>query len=98
MTMKCDGLNEAAPECYLEITPSDAQGIGVADGDMVEVKSRRGAITVKARVCDATEDGTVFLPFHYAQAAANKLTNTALDPIAAIPELKVCAVSVSRAA
>jgi formate dehydrogenase alpha subunit len=98
MTMKSDGLNKAAPECYLEITPADAKGLGVADGEMVEVKSRRGAITVKARVCDATEDGTVFLPFHYAKAAANKLTNTALDPIAAIPELKVCAVSISKTA
>ena len=98
MTMKTDGLNERSPESFVEITHSDAQGIGIADGDQVTIASRRGEINVRVRVSRMAVDGTVFIPFHFAEAAANKLTNAALDPISGIPEYKVCAVKVSKAA
>ena len=62
-----------------------------------KVRSRRGEIKVRAKVSDKAVDGTVFVPFHYAEGAANELTNTALDPVAMIPELKVCAVRIERA-
>jgi formate dehydrogenase major subunit/formate dehydrogenase alpha subunit len=96
MTMKTDGLNERAPESFVEITRGDAQGLGISDGDQVTIASRRGSIQAKARISRKAVDGTVFIPFHFAQGAANKLTNAALDPICGIPELKVCAVKLSK--
>jgi formate dehydrogenase alpha subunit len=98
MTMKSEGLMDRAPESFLEISLRDARIHGIADGDRVTVTSRRGTISLVARVSPQAVDGTVFIPFHYAQAAANQLTNAALDPIAGIPEYKVCAVRIARAA
>jgi formate dehydrogenase major subunit len=66
----------------------------VAPGQRLRVRSRRGAIELVARADEATPDDTVFIPFAYAEAAANLLTNPALDPIAKIAEVKYCAVSV----
>ena len=96
MTMKTDGLNERSPESFVEITRGDAQGLGLSDGDQVTIASRRGSIQAKVRISRKAVDGTVFIPFHFAQGAANKLTNAALDPICGIPELKVCAVKLSK--
>ena len=67
------------------------------DGEYVNVTSRRGTIKTKALVTDKVEIGSVFIPFHFAEAAANVLTNPVLDPIAKIPELKVCAVKLEKA-
>ncbi len=96
MTMKTDGLNERAPESFVEITRGDAQGMGVDEGERVTVTSRRGEIQARVQISRKAVDGTVFIPFHFAQAAANRLTNAALDPIAGIPEFKVCAVKLSK--
>ncbi len=98
MTRKTDGLNERAPESFVEMSRADADKYGLADGDRVKVASRRGEIEVLLSVSDKAVDGTVFIPFHYAEAAANRLTNSALDPVSKIPELKVCAVRISKAA
>ena len=98
MTMKTDGLNDQAPECFVEITSSDAGKLGLSEGNKVDVASRRGKITAVIKVSDKAVDGTVFIPFHFALAAANRLTNAALDPVSKIPELKVCAVRLSKAA
>jgi formate dehydrogenase major subunit/formate dehydrogenase alpha subunit len=98
MTMKTGGLNEIAPECFVEISPADARASGVQDGNLVTIASRRGRIRARIRVSPKAVAGTVFLPFHYAQAAANRLTNGALDPVCGIPELKVCAVKIEAAA
>ncbi len=98
MTMKTAGLNEIAPESFVEISPADAANLGVEDGTMVEIASRRGQISAKVKISLKAVDGTVFIPFHYAQAAANKLTNAALDPVSGIPEFKVCAVKLTTAA
>lgn len=97
MTMKSDGLNERSPESFVEITRHDAQRLDLADGDRVTVASRRGSI--QARVCISRKavDGTVFIPFHFVEGAANKLTHAALDPVCGIPELKVCAVKLFKA-
>jgi formate dehydrogenase major subunit len=96
MTMKSEGLNDLAPESFVEISVGDASKYGLGDGETVKLSSRRGEIKVKARISDKAVDGTVFVPFHYAEAAANELTNTALDPVAMIPEYKVCAVRVEK--
>jgi len=68
----------------------------VKDGEMVEVTSRRGKIQAKAKVTEKSDDGVVFMSFHFHEAAANLLTNAALDPVAKIPEYKVCAVKVKK--
>jgi formate dehydrogenase major subunit/formate dehydrogenase alpha subunit len=98
MTMKTGGLNEIAPECFVEISPQDAQRFTIKDGALVGIASRRGRIQVRVKISPKAVQGTVFLPFHYAQAAANRLTNAALDPICGIPEFKVCAVKLEKAA
>ena len=96
MTMKTPGLNERAPACFVEISREDAAVYGVGEGDMLRVRSRRGEIEAAAKVSEMAVKGTVFIPFHYAAAAANRLTHAALDPIAKIPELKVCAVAIEK--
>jgi predicted molibdopterin-dependent oxidoreductase YjgC len=98
MTMKSEGLMDRAPECFVEIHPSDAKNLGVAEGTRVTVTSRRGSIEAVARVSPRVRPGMIFIPFHYAQAAANRLTNARLDPISGIPEFKVCAVKLAKAA
>ncbi|HUU55622.1 MAG TPA: molybdopterin dinucleotide binding domain-containing protein, partial [Armatimonadota bacterium] len=82
----------------IEINPADAEKLGLADGDMVEVASRRGKIEIAAKLTDRVTPGTVFLAFHFKEAPANRLTIAALDPVAKIPEFKVCAVRLSPAA
>ena len=96
MTRKTDGLNEQAPGSYVEISATDAQKYSLNNGDTATVSSRRGSIQVKVLCSDKAVDGTVFIPFHFAEAAANILTNAALDPVSGIPEYKVCAVSLSK--
>ena len=96
MTMKSDGLNEMAPECFVEISKQDAESYGLTDGEPVRIGSRRGEIEARTKISDKAVSGTVFIPFHYAKAAVNRLTHAALDPVAGIPEYKVCAVRISK--
>jgi formate dehydrogenase alpha subunit len=98
MTMKTPGLNERAPGSFVEIAATDAQALGLEDGAEAMIASRRGEIRARIQVSAKAVPGTVFIPFHYAQAAANRLTNAALDPVCGIPEFKVCAVRLSKAA
>jgi len=98
MTMKSDGLNQLSPDCFVEISPNDAAGLDMVDGEMVNVFSRRGKIKARLNVSAKAVDGTIFIPFHFAKAAANRLTNAQLDPIAKIPEFKVCAITIKKAA
>jgi len=87
-------LNEAYPEARVEIHPADADIHGIRNGDPLRVTSRRGEVILRATVTEKTTVGVVFIPFHFAEAAANLLTNDALDPQAKIPEFKACAVQV----
>jgi formate dehydrogenase alpha subunit len=98
MTMKTGGLNEMAPACFAEIAAEDARTLGLEDGVAVRVSSRRGSIRAQVKISPKAVRGTVFLPFHYAAAAANRLTHAALDPVCGIPEFKVCAVRLAKAA
>jgi len=97
MTMKTQGLNELAPECFVEISAEDALALGISNEDGLKIVSRRGDIQAKAKISEKAVKGTVFIPFHYAKAAVNRLTNAALDPVARIPEYKVCAVRLAKA-
>jgi predicted molibdopterin-dependent oxidoreductase YjgC len=96
MTRKVKGLNIIRGEELVEINPSDASALDIADGEMVKVTSRRGEVVTKARVTEASPVGVVTMDFHFAESPANVLTNPALDPVAKIPELKVCAVRVEK--
>jgi predicted molibdopterin-dependent oxidoreductase YjgC len=97
MTRRSKKLNSEVPEAYIEIHPDDAQRIGLNGGRRVRVVSRRGEIVLGARITKRIKSGIVFIPFHFAEAAANALTNSAVDPVAKIPEYKVCAVRVEPA-
>ena len=94
MSRRSEGLDAIYPEAVVEINTKDASMLGIAEGDMVKVASRRGEIQAKALVSATTEPGVVFMAWHFAEAAANKLTIAALDPVGKIPEFKVCAVKV----
>jgi predicted molibdopterin-dependent oxidoreductase YjgC len=96
MTRRVPGLEQIAPEERVELNPDDAAKLGVGDGDWLHISSRRGHVDARAWVTDRVGNGVVFMTFHYAEALTNALTNTAVDPIAKIPELKVCAVKVEK--
>ena len=93
---RVSALDQMWPECTVELHPKDAERLGIADGEWVEVSSRRGSITARALVTGRSPRGMVFVPFHFAEAAANVLTDNRLDARAKIPDYKVCAVRVGR--
>jgi predicted molibdopterin-dependent oxidoreductase YjgC len=97
MSRRAYTLDNVYPTGMVEIHPQDAEKLGIADGDKVQVKSRRGVVELPATVLDKTAPGTVFIAFHFKEAPANRLTIAALDPQAKIPEFKVCAVKVGKA-
>ncbi len=96
MTGRVEGLNQLAPSSFVEINEITARKMGIEEGDTVRLSSRRGEIETAARITDIIDEGVLFMPFHYAEGAANYLTNTSLDPIAKIPELKVAAVKMEK--
>jgi formate dehydrogenase alpha subunit len=87
-------LDELYPEARIEISLADAARLNLEDGQAVRVSSRRGTIVLRAWVTQRTTVGVVFIPMHFAEAAANLLTIDALDPMAKIPEYKACAVRI----
>ena len=96
MTRRSPTLGEQGNEAFVELNPKDAEKLGVADQEMVKVSSRRGEISLKARVSEIVDQGEIFIPFHYAEAAANALTIRALDPSSKIPEFKACACRIEK--
>jgi formate dehydrogenase alpha subunit len=96
MTRRSPTLQEQLDEAYIEVNPGDAKRLRITDGMKVAVESRRGIIHAAARVTETVLPGTVFMPFHFAEAAANILTLRALDQKSKIPELKVCTVRVKK--
>ncbi len=96
LTRRVAGLNVLREGGEVEVSPQDALKLGIADGEIVKVISRRGEVTAKAKVTEVSPVGVVFMTFHFAESPANMLTNPALDPVAKIPEYKVCAVRVEK--
>ncbi|MEM4248077.1 MAG: formate dehydrogenase subunit alpha, partial [Candidatus Nanoarchaeia archaeon] len=95
MTRKTEGINRiAGPRVMISV--EDAEALGIKNGEVVRVKTRRGKIETNAFVTKRIGKGTIFIPFHFGEAAANRLTIAALDPIAKIPEYKVCAAKVEK--
>jgi formate dehydrogenase major subunit len=97
MTGRTDSLAGELSDTFIQINPDDAGRMGVADGERVTVISRRGRITVKARVSGDIASGITFVPFHFGNTKANLLTNPAFDPACKMPEFKVCAVNIEPA-
>jgi formate dehydrogenase major subunit len=98
ITRRTRVLDEIEPEAVASLCATDLRRLGVAPGDPVRVITRRGAIELKTRIDAAVPEGCVFIPFCYAEAAANMLTNPALDPFGKIPEFKFCAARVEKIA
>jgi len=96
MTRRASNLDYIEPEPVASVHPLDLEGLGVAPGGTLTIASRRGEISLYARADDGMPRGAVFVPFCYYEAAANKLTNPALDPFGKIPEFKYCAVRVTK--
>jgi len=92
MTRRSRSIETFAGKPSVEINPADAAKLGAKSGDLIRLTSRRGEVIVAADVTERTAPGIIFLSFHYREAAANLLTNDALDPYAKIPEYKACAV------
>ncbi|MEW6103268.1 MAG: formate dehydrogenase subunit alpha [bacterium] len=96
LSRRCFGLDNYIKEGFVEINPIDAENLGISDKDMVKVSSRRGEIDINAKITDMVPPGVVFIPFHFKESPANILTGKFLDPIAKIPEFKVCAVKIYK--
>jgi formate dehydrogenase major subunit len=96
MTRRASVLDELEPEAVASLAPSDLWHMGVKAGDPIRVATRRGAIELKARADSAVPPGMVFIPFCFAEAAANVLTNPQLDPFGKIPEFKFCAARIEK--
>ncbi|MBX9580604.1 MAG: molybdopterin-dependent oxidoreductase [Gemmataceae bacterium] len=92
MTRRSYALDALRPDPFVEVHPDDLSKLGMADGQELTVRSRRGAIRLPAKASTGVRPGAVFIPFHFREAAANVLTNDALDPFGKIPEFKFCAV------
>lgn len=96
-TREAPGARAKQPEAYIELHPKDAGRRGISDGDLVEVLTRRGTVRCRALVSRQVRRGCIWMPFHFAEARANVLTNDAGDPITGTAEYKVCAAQVRRA-
>lgn len=95
MTRRSPGLDALAGPA-VEMSPGDAAQLGISDGDPVELSTRRGALTAPASLTDRLPRGTLFMAFHFAEAAVNLLTNPARDPQSGIPEFKACAAALRK--
>ncbi len=96
MTRRSASLDKEVPTGWIEINTDDAKELGIKDNEMIKAITRRGEVKVPAKVTKDIMKGVMFMPFHFAECAANILTHNALDPIAKIPEYKVCSVKVEK--
>ncbi len=96
MTRRTAGLEKLYGEEWVEINSQDARDMGINYGDKVKVASRRGEVTVRAKITEVNPVGLVYMNFHFTESPTNVLTINALDPISKTPELKVCAVKITK--
>ena len=96
MTRRSKALHSIEPDAFVSIHPQDAAARKIDSGDWVEVRSRRGRIRLEARIETSTQPASIFIPFHFREAAANILTTDKLDPDGKIPEFKFCAVEIEQ--
>ena len=96
MTRRASVLDALEPEATASLCGADMLALSLGAGDVVTLATRRGQVSLRVRRDDGTPSGSVFVPFAYYEAAANLMTNAALDPVGKIPEFKYCAVSISK--
>lgn len=96
MTRRIQRLDREVSTGFVDIHPEDAEDLALENGDSIKVTSRRGEISILARITEEVEPGMVFIPMHFSECAVNMLTDTKLDPLAKIPNLKVCPVRLER--
>lgn len=96
MTRNSKVLDETVPEGFVEMHPNDASNYNISDGELVSVSTRRGSIRIKAKILKRSKPNVVFIPFHFFEACANKLTVDCLDPVCKIPEYKVCSCKIEK--
>jgi formate dehydrogenase alpha subunit len=96
MTRRVNGLRVLDKEELLKVNPFDAESLGIIDGEMVKVISRRGEVQVKTKLTNIIPVGIASMTFHFRETPTNELTNCAIDPVAKIPETKVCAIRVEK--
>ena len=95
-TGRCEGLNDLLGEETADISFADARSLGIADGQWIRLRSRRGAVELAARVTPEVPPGMVWMAFHFREACANWLTNDAFDPVSQTAEYKACAVRIEK--
>jgi predicted molibdopterin-dependent oxidoreductase YjgC len=98
MTRRTSLLDREVPTPFVEINPEDAGVMGIRDGTKVKVETRRGSVSVEARLANTVSKGYLFLPFHFSEAPANALIAQYLDPVSKIAELKVSAARLIKEA
>jgi len=96
MSRKSRGINEVFPGAIVEISPEDAARLSIGEGDRIRITSRRGSVVASARITERVKEGMVFMPFHFREAPANRLTSDVLDEEAKIPEYKISAVRIEK--
>jgi formate dehydrogenase alpha subunit len=94
MTRKTPGIEAICPEAFAEINPEDGKILGIKDKTWIRLTSRRGSIKIRAKITERSQEGTVFVPYHFAEAPINMLTLNSLDRLSRSPEYKVCAVKI----
>ena len=93
---KASNLNAIEPEATICLSPEDIVNNKIEPGDLIKISTKRGSINIRVREDRSIPNGVIFLPFCYNEAAANLLTNPALDPFGKIPEFKYCAANIER--
>ncbi len=94
MTRKTPGIEAICPEALASVNPADAARLGVKERDWLKITSRRGTIKVRATVTDRSQEGTIFIPYHFAEVPVNNLTLNNLDRLSRSPQYKMCAIKV----
>ena len=94
MTRKASNLDAIEPQATVSLSPIDVLKNNITPGDLIRVSTRRGKIEIPVREDRSIPEGVIFIPFCYNEAAANLLTNPALDPYGKIPEFKYCAAKI----
>jgi len=94
MTRKTEAIEEICPEGFAEINPADAKRMAISDKDWLKLTSRRGEVKIRAKLTSRSQEGTIFVPYHFVEAPINMLTLNNLDRLSRSPEYKVCAIKV----
>lgn len=94
MTRKTPAIEDICPEAFAEINPLDAEKLSLKDKTWVKLTSRRGSVKIRTKITERSQEGTIFVPYHFAEAPINQLTLNSLDRLSRSPEYKVCAIQI----